>query len=93
MPQPPADHVVLQLGVRGRRHIAAVTPVSVDVVQGEFEATVAVAQVQVVLAAASEVAAPLHLHHDEAVEEERDDQRVLAREEQIRVAEDTVPGT
>ena len=69
------------------------TPVRVDVVQGEFEATVAVAQVQVVLAATSEVAAPLNLHHDETIEQERDDQGVLACEEQIRVAENTVPET
>ena len=62
-----------------------------DVVERQLEATVAVAHVQVLRAAAPEVAASLHLHHDESVEQERDDERVLAREEQVRVAEHTVP--
>ena len=63
-----------------------------DVVERQLEATVAVAHVQVFRAAAPEVASSLHLYHDESVEQERDDERVLTREEQVRVAEHAVPG-
>ena len=91
MLQSPSDHVVVELGVRRRRGVGAVAAVHVDVVERQLETTVAVAQVQVVLAAPAEVGPPLHLHHDESVEQERDDQGVLAREEQVRVAQHTVP--
>ena len=57
---------------------------------GERLSASAVAQRQVLVALRVAQVSSLHLQHDEPVEEKSDDQRVLAGEEHVRVAEDEV---